>query len=99
MKRIVLVSLAGMLFLAATWPAAAQPGGRERPHRRERFERDQDRLPPAPPPSQVQSAAPEGAAGGGRMSREERRQLRRDIHEAGRDLYPLPPPRERPPQP
>lgn len=27
-------------------------------------------------------------AGGGRMSPEERRQLRRDVHEAGRDLYP-----------
>lgn len=26
--------------------------------------------------------------GGGRLSPEERRQLRRDVHEAGRDLYP-----------
>jgi hypothetical protein len=30
------------------------------------------------------SAAPRG----GQMSKEERRQLRRDVHEAGRDLYP-----------
>jgi hypothetical protein len=29
----------------------------------------------------------EAAPGGGRLSPEERRQLRRDVHEAGRDLY------------
>jgi hypothetical protein len=29
-----------------------------------------------------------GAPRGGQMSKEERRQLRRDVHEAGRDLYP-----------
>jgi hypothetical protein len=28
------------------------------------------------------------APGGGRLTPEERRQLRRDVHEAGRDLYP-----------
>lgn len=37
-------------------------------------------------------------AGGGRMSPEERRQLRRDVHEAGRDLYSdrMPPGRREP---
>jgi len=43
----------------------------------------------APPTRPAQVAAEDGAAQrGGQMSREERRQLRRDVHEAGRDLYP-----------
>ncbi len=43
----------------------------------------------APPTRPAQVAAEDGAAPrGGQMSREERRQLRRDVHEAGRDLYP-----------
>ncbi len=37
----------------------------------------------------AQFSGGDGAAPrGGQMSREERRQLRRDVHEAGRDLYP-----------
>ena len=97
MKRIVLSSLAGMLVLAVAWPASAQPGGRERPHRRERVEQA-ERERPAHPHARVQAqSADESSAPPARMSREERRQLRRDIHEAGRDLYP--PHRERPPQP
>lgn len=43
----------------------------------------------APTPGSAQLTAGDGAAPrGGQMSREERRQLRRDVHEAGRDLYP-----------
>jgi hypothetical protein len=36
--------------------------------------------------------------GGNRLSPEERRQLRRDVHDAGRDLYPdrMPPGRREP---
>jgi hypothetical protein len=43
----------------------------------------------APATRPAQFAAGDAAAPrGGQMSREERRQLRRDVHEAGRDLYP-----------
>jgi hypothetical protein len=35
----------------------------------------------------VQGAAEDGMQGRQRMSAEERRQLRRDVHDAGRDLY------------
>jgi hypothetical protein len=43
----------------------------------------------APTTSPAQFAAEDATAPrGGKMSREERRQLRRDVHEAGRDLYP-----------
>lgn len=43
----------------------------------------------APTTGPAQLAAGDGAAPrGGQMSREERRQLRRDVHQAGRDLYP-----------
>lgn len=40
----------------------------------------------------------EQRGGGNRMSPEERRQLRRDVHQAGRDLYPdrMPPGRREP---
>lgn len=42
---------------------------------------------PAMRPAQA-AAGDGGAPRGGQMSREERRQLRRDVHEAGRDIYP-----------
>jgi hypothetical protein len=43
----------------------------------------------APAPGAAQLTAGDGGPPrGGQMSREERRQLRRDVHEAGRDLYP-----------
>ena len=42
---------------------------------------------PATRPAQF-SAGDAAAPRGGQMSKEERRQLRRDVHEAGRDLYP-----------
>lgn len=42
---------------------------------------------PTTRPAQL-SAGDAAAPRGGQMSREERRQLRRDVHEAGRDLYP-----------
>ena len=42
---------------------------------------------PAARPAQF-AAGDAAAPHGGQMSREERRQLRRDVHDAGRDLYP-----------
>jgi hypothetical protein len=42
-----------------------------------------------PAPGAAQLAAGDGGPPrGGQMSREERRQLRRDVDQAGRDLYP-----------
>lgn len=102
MKRFLLASLLGMSAAAVALPAVAQLGGGrgERMARPGHFPQDrphfhQER--PQPPQGQ-QFAGQQGhemPAGGGRMSPEERRQLRRDINEAGRDLYP---PRERPPR-
>jgi len=39
-------------------------------------------------PEQFSPRDAPGPSGGGRLSPEERRQLRRDVHDAGRDLYP-----------
>jgi hypothetical protein len=61
------------------------------PHRQQRG-RDNGAAPQqgaAPATGPVQFAADDAAAPrGGRMSREERRQLRRDVDQAGRDIYP-----------
>lgn len=45
------------------------------------------RMAPAARPAQF-AAEDDAAPRGGKMSREERRQLRRDVDQAGRDLYP-----------
>lgn len=50
---------------------------------------DPQRMVPADPRSEQSSRRDASARGGdNRMSPEDRRQLRRDVHEAGRDLYP-----------
>ena len=93
-----------LLLLACDASAQAQPGppsdkgdgaGTQRmgqgPHRQQRGRGDgsgphQGALPPT---GSAQLVADDAAAPrGGRMSREERRQLRRDVDQAGRDLYP-----------
>ena len=43
-----------------------------------------------PMPQRGMGAMGEGERGRGRMSQEERRQLRQDIQEAGKDIYPAP---------
>jgi hypothetical protein len=94
---------AALLLLAFDASAQGQPGsspdrgngaGPQRmgqgPHRQQRA-RGEGPGPQgmAPTTGPAQLAAGDGAAPrGGQMSREERRQLRRDVHEAGRDLYP-----------
>lgn len=69
--------------------AGPQPMG-QGPHRQQRARGEgpgPQGMAPAPGPAQF-AAGNGGAPRGGQMSREERRQLRRDVHEAGRDLYP-----------
>lgn len=91
MKAWIWLGMAALL--AAALPAAAQPGD-DRPgmDRRERFaERQAMRQQRAE--RQAGEAQREGFAAGRceekpcRMSPEERRKLRRDIHDAGRDIY------------
>ena len=81
-----LLTTAGVAFalLAAFWPAAAQaqPG----PHGGRRFER-QGPPPQRPPvPQREWRQAGDGPPQRG-MSPEERRNLRRDIYEHGRQVY------------
>jgi hypothetical protein len=92
--RAFLLGLGLAATLLAALPAAAQPPGPLRdPPMRGRFG---DEPPPMPPAMAVQppemplrdflrgDVRPPGQGG---LSREERRQLRRDIHEAGQDIY------------
>ncbi len=83
LRRAVLAVLAAI----AAWPVAAQA---DRQDPRRRHLQDEQRLAPAPAVPQPGFGREEsGDAGpGGRMSPEERRQLRRDIQDARRDLYP-----------
>jgi hypothetical protein len=87
LQAVKALCAAGVAFalLAAAWPAAAQaqPG----PHGGRRFDR------PGPPPQRpVQPQREWRQAGDGAppqrgMSPEERRNLRRDIYEHGRQVY------------
>ncbi|MDT3735821.1 MAG: hypothetical protein ROZ00_06330 [Denitratisoma sp.] len=84
MKQLVL--LAGVLVaLAASMPALAQPGGRERAWGDERQQREYR------PDEGRQRRQQDGMSGeqgrAGRLTPEERLQLRRDIREHGRDVY------------
>lgn len=94
MKRKLLKLLAASIVLMALQPAQAQMWQRQMQQQRADDER-------APPPrqdepqrdiEQRQEFRPPG-----HMSAEERRQLRRDIHEAGRELYRRNPRRGPPP--
>lgn len=78
-----------LLLLAATLPAHALPGGnssgwpqmQQRPHPPQRERQFQ-------PPPRRQDADPPGPQNPQRLSPDERRQLRRDLRDAGRDVYP-----------
>ena len=72
---------ASLLLLAAEVSAQGMP----RPAR-DRDGPRQQRMMPDSRPSQF--AAEEASGQRQRMTPEERRQLRRDVHDAGRDLYP-----------
>jgi hypothetical protein len=78
--------VASMLCLLAAG-ASAQPSNRQGPPRNFGGDRPQRLMPVEvrPEPGFMRDAAVPG--GGNRLSPEERRQLRRDVHDAGRDLY------------
>lgn len=87
MRRAKWVTLAGMLSLLAAGAAAQGP-------QRMGLGRDADgdmprRMMPAERGERPPSVAPEPRERGShRLSAEERRQLRRDVHQAGQDIYP-----------
>jgi hypothetical protein len=95
-KRIA-ISLMTIAMLATAWPAAAQfrqrddGRGYDRYDRSDRFDRG-DRFGrrsdvPVPAPQRGDMPPARQAGWPGHMSQEERRQLRRDIGEHGRELY------------
>lgn len=92
MKRCLLLAL--MLVLASPW-ALANPGNeRNQARQANRQNGMQRQQPPNNPPRDAQQQGFQRDNGGGeaqrpqRMSPEERRQLRRDIRDAGREVYP-----------
>jgi hypothetical protein len=79
------VGVACVLLLLA---ADASAQGLNRPLRARNAEGgDRQRMLPAQRPEHA-SPGDDAAQRGGRLSPDDRRQLRRDVHEAGRDLYP-----------
>jgi len=93
--KLSLVLGLGLLVAAAAIPAAAAPfgyGGNFRPYMQNQRswpgpQREADRrTPQREMPPQRDMRVP-GEADRGRMSPDERRQLRRDIQDAGRDIY------------
>ena len=89
-RRLMAAMTMAMVLLLAMPAAQAMPGGgrfggygqrQNGPQREQREQREQRQFPPQ---RQDQADAPRPQ----RLSPEERRQLRRDVHEAGRDLYP-----------
>jgi hypothetical protein len=86
MKRIVII--AGLAAaVAAAWPAFAQPGP---PQGRGAADRSQPLPPSRPADARERDASPPRKA---TMTPEERRDLRRDIRDHGRDVYRDPPDR------
>lgn len=85
MKRTL--AIVGMLAaLLAAWPAVSQQGPQD-PHGRR-----SERMGPPPgrpivPARELGPAGPPGRPPMERMTPEDRRQLRRDIHQHGRDVY------------
>lgn len=85
MKRIVAIvgTLAALLI---AWPAVSQQGSQGHQGRRgERMGPPPGR--PMPAGREMGPAGPPGRAPMERMTPEDRRQLRQDIHQHGRDVY------------
>ena len=97
MRRTVILALAATLLVGA-WPAWAQPG--QGPQGRRGMDRPmpQRQMPPADRGGQGQPGNAQGGPHRGQLTPEERRQLRRDISDHGRDIYRdprgAPPPRQ-----
>ncbi len=80
-RRMRWIGLAAVLLLCA---AEGSAQGMGRPMR----ERDGPRPQRMVPESRPTQFSPDGGAARQPMTPEERRKLRQDVHEAGRDLYP-----------
>lgn len=88
-SSILAVFCLGLIAAALADPAAAGPFEREmgfRPFAQDRRSRPEPQREAARPAPQRDSRAPD-EVDRGRMSPDERRQLRRDIQDAGRDIY------------
>jgi hypothetical protein len=86
--RFFLVLGCGLMAAAIAIPAAAAPSDADASSRL--FMQDQQAR-PAPQreaPAPQRELRPPGEADRGRMNPDERRQLRRDIQDAGKDIYP-----------
>lgn len=82
-----LALIAGVFVtLTASLPAYAQPAGRDHPRRFERQQQHEFRR-DAKIQRRRQVRAEDREAQHGRLTPEERRQLRRDIREHGREVY------------
>ncbi len=90
MKAGRLIRWLGVAALGGLLAIDAGAQGLNRPHRGRGMEGGG--VPRVQPGSQYQATQPQQGEDpgrrGGRLSPEERRQLRRDVHQAGRDLYP-----------
>ena len=87
MKRLVIMAGIAAL-LAGAWPSHAQPQG---PGGSRRMDQPMRPMPPMPPPQREPMRDFRGGDAQdprrGQLSPEERRQLRRDIGDHGRDVY------------
>ena len=88
MKRLVIMAGIAAL-LAVAWPSHAQPQG---PGGGRRMDQPMRPMPQMPPPQREPTRDFRGDRDGhdsrrGQLSPEERRQLRRDIGDHGRDVY------------
>lgn len=79
-----------LLLAAATLPAHAFPGGGFQVQQRQHPGQHDRQFQPPDQSQKRQDAAPQGPnpQNPQRMSPDERRQLRRDLRDAGRDVYP-----------
>ncbi len=80
-----MTSVTSVLWLLAAGAAAQGP---HRPPQGRDGGGPQRMVPAEQRPEQFSPRDAVAPVGGSRLSPEERRQLRRDVHEAGRDLYP-----------
>lgn len=84
-RRVKWMAAASLLWLVAEGALAQGP---HRPPGRNPNGGGPQRMMPAEPRPDQMSPRESGQQGGNHLSPEERKQLRRDVHEAGRDLYP-----------
>ena len=82
-SRFVKSLIAGMLMLLVSLPAAAQQGGKHSGA----GGGSGRQMPPQQVPAHDAGSQQRDTHREGRMTPEQRRQLRRDVHDHGRDIY------------